>query len=94
MQSALDSKSEQVVQEALDKVIEEGRRAAAATAAETGIAAAASRSTIIIAHRLSTLARADRIVVLERGRVVEDGTHNSLMAVSGGKYRALATTQS
>ncbi|WP_342618658.1 ABC transporter ATP-binding protein [Rhodoferax sp. GW822-FHT02A01] len=44
------------------------------------------RTTIAIAHRLSTLHRADRLVVLDRGSVVEEGTHDALMAKQGAYY--------
>lgn len=44
------------------------------------------RTTIAIAHRLSTLHRADRLVVLDRGKVVEEGTHDALMATEGAYF--------
>jgi len=71
--SALDSASEQVVQEALDRLM-------------------ANRTTLVVAHRLSTVVNADRICVIAAGRVVESGTHAELLA-RGGRYADLFWTQ-
>ncbi len=67
--SALDTRSERLVQEALDRL----RR---------------GRTAFIIAHRLSTVENADRIVVLDRGRIVEQGRHTQLLN-AGGPYASL-----
>jgi len=53
---------------------------------------ARDRTVLIIAHRLSTVRRADRIITLERGRLVEDGTHDELI-VRGGRYASLHRLQ-
>lgn len=64
--SALDSESESLVQEALERVMQ-------------------NRTVFIIAHRLSTVRRADCILVLEQGQVIESGTHTELLN-RGGRY--------
>jgi subfamily B ATP-binding cassette protein HlyB/CyaB len=53
---------------------------------------AKERTVLIIAHRLSTVRRADRIVTLDRGRLVEDGTHDALIK-TGGRYASLHRLQ-
>jgi len=54
--------------------------------------ALAGRTSVVIAHRLSTVRAADRILVIEHGRVVEQGTHHELLA-QGGRYEELHRTQ-
>ncbi len=54
--------------------------------------ALSGRTALVIAHRLSTVRAADRILVLEAGRVVESGTHAELLA-AGGRYEELYRTQ-
>lgn len=71
--SSLDSESEALVQEALDKLMK-------------------GRTTFVIAHRLSTVRNADSIVVLDKGRVVQQGTHEALLA-QGGLYKDLYELQ-
>ncbi|MEM9630646.1 MAG: ABC transporter transmembrane domain-containing protein [Pseudomonadota bacterium] len=71
--SALDAESENLVQQALDRLM-------------------LDRTTLVIAHRLATVLKADRIVVMEDGRIVESGTHAELSA-AGGLYAKLARLQ-
>ena len=51
------------------------------------------RTSLVIAHRLSTVRNADKIVVLEEGKAVEQGTHDALMALENGKYKSWYTLQ-
>jgi len=52
------------------------------------------RTTIMVAHRLSTVRDADRIFVLEKGRLIEHGTHEQLMRNDAGEYRRMEMLQS
>ena len=60
---------------------------------ETIEAYSAGMTTIIIAHRLSTIRMCDRIYVMEKGRIVESGSHDELMKIEDGYYRSLYTAQ-
>ncbi|MEO5807628.1 ABC transporter transmembrane domain-containing protein [Devosia sp.] len=71
--SALDAQSEQLVQRALDHLMQ-------------------GRTTLVIAHRLATIRDADKILVMERGQVMDQGTHDELVA-KGGRYAELAKLQ-
>jgi ATP-binding cassette, subfamily B, bacterial MsbA len=71
--SSLDTESEQLIEDAMAKLL-------------------VGRTTLIIAHRLSTVRRADRLVVLDRGRIVEQGTHGELLDL-GGLYARLYQRQ-
>jgi len=51
------------------------------------------RTTLVIAHRLATISNADRILVVEDGRIVEQGSHNALLGRENGRYRRLQAAQ-
>lgn len=72
--SSLDSESEALIQEAMERLM-------------------AGRTSIVIAHRLSTVRMLDRILVFESGNVVEEGTHEELVRLEGGTYRRLFERQ-
>jgi ATP-binding cassette subfamily C protein len=72
----------------LDEATAEAGSAGAGTLDRAATAAIAGRTALVIAHRLTQAATADRIVVLDRGRVVEHGTHRQLLA-AGGLYADL-----
>jgi len=72
--SSVDTETEKLIQEALDRLI-------------------ANRTTIAIAHRLSTLRKADRLVILENGEKMEEGTHEDLAGLEDGIYAKLLRMQ-
>ena len=72
--SSLDSESEALIQQAMERLMK-------------------GRTSIVIAHRLSTVRSLDRILVFDRGAIVEQGTHAALSAQTGGIYRGLSERQ-
>ena len=72
--SSLDTRTEQLIQEAMEELIK-------------------GRTTIAIAHRLSTLKNADRLVVVENGQIVETGSHEQLLGKKDGVYASMAQKQ-
>lgn len=72
--SSVDSYSEELIQQATEKLTE-------------------GCTSIIIAHRLATIKKADRIIVMDRGKIVEEGSHNELLQIENGFYRNLYEVQ-
>ena len=72
--SSLDSESESLIQQAMERLMN-------------------GRTSIVIAHRLSTVRSLDRILVFDRGKIVEQGSHDALTARTGGIYRGLFERQ-
>ena len=71
--SSVDTYSEQLIQQATDKITE-------------------GRTSIIIAHRLATIKKADKIIVMDAGKIIEIGTHKELLE-KGGYYNDLYNAQ-
>ncbi|CAM4111879.1 ABC transporter ATP-binding protein [Bordetella muralis] len=72
--SSLDSESEALIQQAMERLM-------------------AGRTTLVVAHRLSTIRTMDRLLVMDKGRIVEEGNHQALMQREGGLYRRLLERQ-
>jgi len=72
--SSVDSYSEQLIQNATDKITK-------------------GRTSIVIAHRLATIKKADKIIVMDAGKIVEQGTHKQLLKKENGYYRNLYEVQ-
>ncbi|WP_452228230.1 ABC transporter ATP-binding protein [Lacinutrix sp. MEBiC02404] len=72
--SSVDSYSEQLIQNATDKITK-------------------GRTSIVIAHRLATIKKADKIIVMDAGKIVEEGTHQELLQKKDGYYRNLYEVQ-
>jgi ATP-binding cassette subfamily B protein len=72
--SSLDSESEVMIQQAMERLMQ-------------------GRTTLVIAHRLSTVRALDRLLVFDKGRIVEEGDHQALIRLNGGIYRRLFERQ-
>ncbi|MGH8780040.1 ABC transporter ATP-binding protein [Paraburkholderia sp.] len=72
--SSLDSESEVLIQQAMERLM-------------------VGRTTLVVAHRLSTVRALDRLLVMDRGRVIEEGSHDRLIRIEGGLYRRLFERQ-
>ncbi|WP_375598548.1 ABC transporter ATP-binding protein [Devosia sp. Naph2] len=72
--SSLDSESEVMIQQAMERLME-------------------GRTTLVIAHRLSTVRALDRLLVFDKGKIVEEGNHEQLIRLNGGIYRRLFERQ-
>ncbi len=72
--SSIDSYSEQLIQDATDKITH-------------------GRTSIVIAHRLATIKKADKIIVMDAGKIVETGTHKELLKLENGYYKNLYEVQ-
>ncbi|MBG6131031.1 subfamily B ATP-binding cassette protein MsbA [Aquimarina sp. EL_43] len=72
--SSIDSHSEQLIQNATNKITK-------------------GRTSIVIAHRLATIKKADKIIVMDQGKIVEQGNHNELLQIENGYYRNLYEVQ-
>ena len=72
--SSLDSESEVMIQQAMERLME-------------------GRTTLVIAHRLSTVRALDRLLVFDKGKIVEEGNHEQLIRLNGGVYRRLFERQ-
>ena len=70
--SSVDTRTEKIIQEAMDKMMED-------------------RTSFIIAHRLSTVRNADKIIVIDDGQIIEQGSHDELMELKGYYYNTLNT---
>lgn len=72
--SSLDSESEVLIQQAMDRLME-------------------GRTTLVVAHRLSTVRALDRLLVMDHGRIIEEGSHDALIRLKGGLFRRLFERQ-